>query len=94
MSADAGTDALSESRIARALRRVEGLWPNGLGAVPGSDEPALKDDADTLRALAAFWFDAEAAALDAYGNALPDGVSTEAFAAAANHRWKARNLRG
>ena len=46
---------LSDERVAAALRRVEDLWPEGLEAVPGSYEVAMKQDADTLRALAEFW---------------------------------------
>lgn len=37
--------------------------------------------------------EARADALDAYGNSLPDGVTTEAFAEAANLRHEAKRLR-
>jgi hypothetical protein len=46
---------LNAERIAAALVRVANLWPEGLDAVPGSYEVALKRDADTIRALAEFW---------------------------------------
>lgn len=54
-AADRSLFPLTPERIASALVRVNDLWPEGLDAVPGSGEVALKRDADTLRALATFW---------------------------------------
>ena len=60
MNRDSNTAAryweiLTPERVESALRRVADLWPEGLDAVPGSYEVAMKADADTLRALATFW---------------------------------------
>jgi hypothetical protein len=46
---------LTAEAINAALVRVADLWPEGLEAVPGSHEVAIKRDADTLRTLAEFW---------------------------------------
>jgi hypothetical protein len=58
MSAD--RESLTPALVSSALLRVADLWPEGLGAVPGSYELALKRDADTIRALAQFWLEAQA----------------------------------
>jgi hypothetical protein len=52
---DTEMNALNEDRVTAALVRVADLWPEGLDAVPGSNEVYLKRDADTIRALAQFW---------------------------------------
>lgn len=51
--------SLSSDSVNDAMQRVEGLWPDGLDAVPGTHEVGLKRDAETLRALAEFWREAQ-----------------------------------
>lgn len=63
-------DALDGERVAAALTRVNDLWPEGLEAVPGSHEVAVKRDADTLRAAL------KAARLNA--QVFPHGISWQA----------------
>jgi hypothetical protein len=50
---------LTQEHVGALLVRVADLWPDGLEAVPGSYEVALKRDADTIRALAKFWRDVQ-----------------------------------